>query len=107
MKTYARPELTLQPLEQVEHLGLHRHVEGRHRFVGDDEPGAGGQRAGDADPLAPAAGQLARLAFRPGDREADLLQQLLDPGAALLAGGDPADLEHLPDRTADRLVRVQ
>jgi hypothetical protein len=50
-----QPELALQVLQQVDHLGLHRHVERRHGFVTDDQHGLGGERAGDADPLALAA----------------------------------------------------
>ncbi len=51
-----------QPLHQVDDLGLDGDVEGRDRFVGDDQPRAGGQRAGDADALGLAAGELVRVA---------------------------------------------
>ena len=54
-------ELLLQLVEQVDHLGLHRHVEGRHRLVGDDQLGLDRQRPGDADALALAAGELVRV----------------------------------------------
>ena len=54
--------LALQPLHQIENLRLDRHVERRDRFVGDDEVGIGGERAGDADALLLAAGELVRIA---------------------------------------------
>src|SRR5436190_7165071 len=49
-------------LEEREHLGLHRHVERRDGFVGDEELRLERERAGDADALALAAGELVRIA---------------------------------------------
>ena len=57
-----QPELALEPLEQVDDLGLDRHVEGADRLVGDDEVRVQGERPGDADPLALAARELVRVA---------------------------------------------
>ncbi len=54
-------ELRLQILEQVDDLGLDRHVERRHRFVADDQLGPQRERAGDPDALALAAGELVRI----------------------------------------------
>ena len=48
-------ELALERLEQVEDLGLDRHVERRHRLVADDEVRLEDERPGDADALALAA----------------------------------------------------
>ena len=56
-------ELLLQLDEQVEHLRLDGDVEGGHRLVGDDELGADGESAGDADALALAAAELPRPAI--------------------------------------------
>ena len=53
-------EPLLQVLQQVDDLRLDRHVERRDRLVADDELGLDGQRAGDADALALAAGELVR-----------------------------------------------
>ena len=69
-------ELVLQLLEQVDHLRLHRDVEGRDRLVGDDELGLDGQRPGDADPLALAAGELVRVLRQRGGGQADGREQL-------------------------------
>ncbi len=44
--------------QQVENLGLHRHVEGGGGFVGDDERGVAGERKGNHDALAKPAGEL-------------------------------------------------
>ena len=48
----------LHVLEQVEDLGLHRHVEGRDRLVADDQLRVEHERPGDRDALALAAGEL-------------------------------------------------
>ena len=54
-------ELALQFLEQLQHARLHRHVERRHAFVGDDQLWPQGQRPGDADALALAAREFVRI----------------------------------------------
>ena len=53
-----QPELVLQVLQQVDHTGLHRHVQRGHRFVQDQQLRVQRQRPGDTDPLALAAGEL-------------------------------------------------
>ena len=77
-------ELILQVLEQVDDLGLNRHVQRRDRLVRDDEVWVGGQRAGDADALPLAAGELVRIAVGEVGVETDRLQQLLDALVAVL-----------------------
>ena len=52
----------LEVLHQVEDLGLDGDVEGRDRLVGHDQLGLEGQRPGQADPLALAAGELVGVA---------------------------------------------
>ena len=54
--------LVLDLPEQVQNLGADGDVQGGHGFVGDDEFGAQGQGAGDADALALAAGELVGVA---------------------------------------------
>jgi hypothetical protein len=71
----------LQVLHQVQDLRLHRDVEGRGRLVADQELGIAGQRAGDRDALALAAGELVRVLLAVGGIEADLGQQPADPPA--------------------------
>ena len=54
-------ELFLQVLEEIEHLGLDGDVEGRDRFVGDDEFRVDGEGPGDPDALSLTAGELMRV----------------------------------------------
>ena len=76
-------ELLLQVFQQVDDLRLNRHVERRDRLVGDDEVRVRRERAGDADALALAAGELVRVAVGEVRVETDRLQQLLDALVAL------------------------
>ena len=57
------PRLDLQPLDQIEDLGLRGHVERSRRLVSDEDVGVAGQRHGDADALAHAAGELEGVAL--------------------------------------------
>ena len=58
MNMYERPELVLEVVEQVDDLGLDRHVEGRYRLVEHDQPWIDSQRPRHTDPLALPAGEL-------------------------------------------------
>ena len=55
-----QPEVALQRLEQVDDLRADRDVERRDRLVENDQLRTERQRAGDADALALAAGELVR-----------------------------------------------
>jgi hypothetical protein len=70
-------QLVLQVLEQVDDLGLDRHVERGHRLVGDDQLGPQRQGAGDPDALPLATGELVRVAVVVLGAEAHQLEQLL------------------------------
>jgi hypothetical protein len=101
-------QLALQAGEQVEHLGLDRHVQRGHRLVADDQVGLAGQRTGDADPLALATRQLVGPAAAERPVEADLPQQLVDAGpAGGLAGVQLVHLQRLGDRVGDRPAGVE
>ena len=65
------PQPLLQLHEQVHHLRLDRHVERRDRLVADDEARVERERAGDADALALAAGELVRIALGHVGQQAD------------------------------------
>ena len=78
-----------QVAEQVEHAEPDRHVEHRHRLVGEQHPGPHGQRPGDRHPLPLPAGQLVRelvqVGVARGERDAfkqaaDLLVEPVSPG---------------------------
>ena len=64
MRSTRHARLGLQLADQVEDLGLRRHVERRRRLVGDEEGRARDQRHGDHGALAQAAGQLERIGRR-------------------------------------------
>ena len=89
----------LQVLEQVEDLRLHRHVERGHRLVADHQLRVEDQSTGDADALALAARELVRALVAGHVRvEADGVEHLVNPGAALVRR---ADLPHLERRGHD------
>ena len=100
-------ELVLDVLEQVDDLRLDGHVQGRHRLVADDQLGLQGERAGDADALALATGELVREAVVVLRVEPDQLEQLLDPLLRAALRGDALDLQRRADDRADVVPRVQ
>src|SRR5262245_15152546 len=51
----------LEPFEEIQDLGANGDVEGRHRFIEDDELREGDQGAGDGNALALAADELVRI----------------------------------------------
>ena len=69
-------EPQLEVAQQVEDLRADRHVERRHRFVGDEELRFDGERPGDADALALAAAELVREATGEARVEADEVEHL-------------------------------
>ena len=68
-------QFVLQGFEQVQDLRLHRHVERRSRLVADDQFRLHGQRPGNGNALALAAGEFVRVTLRGVGIKADLLQQ--------------------------------
>ena len=94
-------ELALQVAQQVDHLRLHRDVEGGDRLVADDQARVQRQRAGDADPLALAAGEFVRVAVERVLPQADLEGELRDPLVELTAARDAVIDERLADDVAD------
>ena len=100
-------QLFLQILEQVDDLGLDRHVQRGNRLVGDDQLGPQRERAGNPDALPLAAGELVRVAVVVLGVEADQLEQLLD-GALDPAGRlDLLQPERGADDGADRVPGIE
>ena len=85
-------ELLLQVAQQVEDLRLNRNVERRHGLITDDELRPERQGAGDAKPLALAAGKLVRVTALIIGAEPDKLKQLCHPLAHRLLQGARAGL---------------
>ena len=105
----AHVAVVLQVAQQIEDLGLHGDVEARGGLVGQQEPGGAGQRDGDHDPLAHAAGELGRvgLVALDGGGDADLHEEGERRLLGLALGELEVDPERLGDLVADALHRVQ
>ena len=109
MKSSAMPVPDLDLLQELQDLGLHRDVERRGRLVGDQEVGFVGERHGDHDALALAAGELVRIGAEPLLRvaNADFGQQFEDALARPLAGRPLMDRQDLADLPLDRVQRIE
>ena len=102
-----QPEVALEPLEQVDDLGLDRDVERADRLVRDDQVGLQGEGPGDADALPLAARELVRIARGVGRVEPDGREQLPDALAALGWLADVVDVEWLGDDPAGGHPRIE
>ncbi len=101
-------QLILQIDQQVDDLRLHRHVQRGDRLVADDQVGAGGQGAGDADALALAAGEFVRIAADRIARQLHLVHQQLDAFGQLAAAAHDAEIDQrLGQDVAHLHARVQ
>ncbi|GAA3219662.1 hypothetical protein GCM10020256_24950 [Streptomyces thermocoprophilus] len=105
----AHAGLRAQGVQQVQDLGLHGHVEGGGRLVGDQQFGSAGEGHGDQGPLAHAAAELVRpgpgTPYRVGDAHA--VQHLHGTRACGAPGHARVDAVHLGDLVADGVVRVE
>src|SRR3546814_4728740 len=100
-------KVTLQVLQEVQHLRLDRHVGRGDRLVADHELGPKRGRAGDADALALPAGEAMRVAPDVLAVEADQAHQLLDDTLALAGRADAVDGQRLGQNFTDGHARVQ
>ena len=73
-------------VEEIQNLALHRYVEARRWFVGDDQPWVQSNGAGDADTSCLTAGQLMRKPVHEIGRQADKRQQTLSLGGKIDTG---------------------
>src|SRR6202790_1472191 len=90
----------LQVDQEIDHLGLDRYVERRHRLVAHDQARTERERARDADALALTAGKLMRKILHLVGSQAHLLEQLGNPLALFVARGEAVDAERLADDIA-------
>ena len=98
----------LQLLHQVDDLRLDRHVERRHRLVGHDQARLDGQRAGDGDALALAAGEFVRIAPRMVGPQPYQLEQLRHARRSLLLVADQAmQPQRLAQHGTDSHARIE
>ena len=96
-------------LEQLQHFGLDRHVQGGGRFIGDDDVGIVGQRHGDADALALTAGEFMGVGGRAvaGVGDADAVHQVDGAGQGFRVGDALVTADRFGDLLADGHQRVQ
>ncbi len=96
-------------LEQLQHFGLDRHVQGCGRFVGDDDVGIVGERHGDADALALAAGEFVGVGGRAvaGIGDADAVHQVGGAGQGFRVGDALVTADRFGDLLAHGHQRVQ
>ncbi len=104
-----QPQLLLQFLQQAQDLCLHRNVEGRRGFVGDQQFRIAHQCHGDHDPLTQAAGELVGILAKPHSRRGDAyaFQQLSRSIHGLSTFGAPMPFKHLRHLRPDRIGRIQ
>src|SRR5437879_3164688 len=100
--------LVLQVLQQVQDLRLDRDIERRYRLVADQHVRLHGEAAGNRDPLSLAAGEFVRILEERNLGEPHLLEQFVDPVAALVfARPDAVHLQGLHEKLADRETRIE
>ena len=101
---HRHPQLRAQVVDELKNLALDRHVQGRRRLVGDQQPGLAGQGSGDHRALAHATGQLMRVqashALRL--RHPDQSEHLDGPRRRRLTVRAPVHDDGLGDLPADR-----
>ena len=105
-------QFRLQLHQQVDHLGLHRDVEGRDGLVRDHERRVERERAREADALSLSAAELVRVAREMRRIETDEREELADPRLTLRLFPDLVDDERLlhdrsgPHPGVQRRVRI-
>ena len=104
-----RPRLFVDPLEDIEDMGLGRDIQGCRGLIRDEELGPGDDAHGDHGALAHAAGEL--MGVHPHGplriRQARHFQGLQGPGLDLLAAVLPVQEEHFTDLGPDPLQGIE
>src|ERR1700730_5836028 len=77
-KEISETEFLLQVLQQIDDLGLDRHIQCRYRFIADNQLRLDGERARDTNALALTAGEIVRIASELVRLQADGLEQMYD-----------------------------
>ena len=92
--------------EEVEDLRLDGHVESGDGFVGDDDLGLEGKRAGDGDALALAAGEFMRVFLHEARGEADGAHEGGDAGVDVGGAAHAVDEERFGESIENSHTRV-
>ena len=106
-KQIRQVELLLEIHQQVDDLGLHRHVERRHGLVADDEPGLHRQGARDPQALALAAREFERILDHLVGAQPDALEQTCHALACLRGTHGFVVAQRLGDDFGGTDARVQ
>ena len=106
-KQIGQAEFRLEVLEQIDDLGLDRHVQGRHRLIADDQIGIQGQGTGHADALALAPGELVGVATHVLLSQPHDLQQFENPPLTLAPIFHAVDQQGLTDNLRHGLSRIE
>src|SRR6266550_8702727 len=85
-KEISEPEFLLQVIQQIDDLGLDRHIQCRHRLIADNQFRLDGERARDTDALALTAGELVRITSHVIRLQTDGLEQMHDALFKLASG---------------------
>ena len=103
---HGQVEALADVVEQRQHLGLNRYIQGGNGLIGDQEFRLHGQGAGDADPLPLAAGELVRETVQGLGVETDQGHEVARPSPGLVLRS--AEVHGaFDDRLSDRAPRVE
>ncbi len=94
-------KLILKLGEQIEDLRLNRDIQRTGGLIADDQFGLQGERPGDADALALAAGELVREPFSRAWPKPAALKEIADTLPELIAAGQAVHLERFADDSSD------
>ena len=100
-------ELALERLQQVQDLGLDRHVQRRDGLVAHDQVGLQDERPRDADPLPLPTAELVRVPTRVVRLQPDHVHHPRDLRPPFVRRSDAVDAQPFADAVADRRTRVQ
>ncbi len=103
------PHAFLQPTNELEHLLLHRHIQGRGRLVGNQQLRLIGQRHGNHHPLPLPSGELMRVGVQPLLRMGNLhlFKQLNHTTTGLHPAESLMQEQHFAQLFFDRVQRVE
>ena len=109
MNMIAMPSSSCSSREQVEDLGLRRHVQRGRRLVGDQQGRLAGQRGRDRHPLPHPAAELERVRRHVAARvrDTDAVEHLDGALVDLLLGHRQVQQDRLHDLVADGVDRAE
>ena len=102
-----QPKLGLQIEQEIQDLGLHRHVQGRDGLIGNHQARVQGQRPGDADALSLASAEGVREAAHVLGPEPDAAQEIRHVRLTLVAILHAVHQQRLPDEIEQGHARIE